>query len=181
MGVLAEVYKCGGGEGSSSTTPGWCSTHGREPHSLDVVQLVDNPLIRPTAINPIRGIAWRTRRPVAACEPVGQHLVYGPGAPLRGCCGVHGKSTEDSKEEDGAWKHGTCGFKGGIWGEFYAPTVRERGGLYGCCGSSCIYLFIYSYMERYLPHGPGSWSQRLGLRQVSSDRCGPVTGTSDAP
>lgn len=138
-GLLGEVYKCGG-EGSSSITPGWCSTHGREPHSLDVVQLVDNPLIRPTAVNPIRSIARCTRRPVAACEPVCQYLVYGPGAPLRRCCSVRAKSTENSEEEYSAGEHGMWGLRErGVEGILCTP-VRERGVF--------LYLFIYSYMER---------------------------------
>lgn len=145
--MLRRVYRSGGvwgggleAEAEVRAAPPQRSTHRRESHSLDIVQPVDNPLIRPAAVNPIGGIARRTRRAVGAREPVRQHLVDGPGAPLRWCRRVRGERAEDGEEEDGGGEHDTGIL---LWGDL-------------------LYLFIYLSIIPYRYMGrcearAGSW------------------------
>jgi len=72
-------------------------THGGKAHPLDIIQLVDDALPAPPAVDLIACIAGRRRRPVGARKTVGEQLVDRLATPLRGGQRARGRSkTQES-------------------------------------------------------------------------------------
>lgn len=71
------------------------NTHRRKAHSLDIVQLVYDPIERPATVSPIAGIAGICGGAVGEGEAVSEKLVDGSGAPFS-----RGSGTGDGREEE---------------------------------------------------------------------------------